>query len=146
MLGETNSLHEMNAQLKRRSVEYLWSTVGPLNPFAGCNFSFRKQLDGENSLEHMADPYKHNTEGNACQAFVHRCSSLGMKLCTLHNKAVTQMTLLGCPWHSGPSISVEITESTDNSSSVPLFCAVCTHWPLEDSLLVVFLVWQRLPS
>lgn len=72
-------------------------------------------------MEHMADSYKYYTEGNANQAFVHRFSSLGMELCTLHNKAVTQMTLLGCPWHSGPSISVGIIYSQQTTHKVSHF-------------------------
>lgn len=120
------------AHLKRRSSLYLWSTRRPLGLQHWLVFSFSMQLDGENGLEHVVETYRHNMEGNVRQLFVNSFSSLGVKYCTLSVKTVSEITLLGRPWHSSPSISAGITEygkSADDPLSVRLSCAVCTPSP-----------------
>lgn len=90
------------------------------------------QLDGENGLEHMVETYQHNMEGNVGQLFVDSLSSLGVKYCTSSMKTVSEITLLGRPWHSSPSISAGITvysKSADDLLSVQLFCAARTPSP-----------------
>lgn len=67
------------------------------------------QLDGENGLEHMVETSQHNVEGNVHQLLVDSGPSLGIKYCTLSMKTVSEITLLGRPWRSSPSIMAEIT-------------------------------------
>lgn len=61
-----------------------------------------------------------------------------MKCCTLSRKTVSEITLLGRPWRSRPSISAGIrvySKSADISLSVRLFCATRTPSPSENAFL-----------
>lgn len=111
-------------------------------------FSLWMQLDGEYGLEHMAESYRHNMEGNVCQWFVDSLSSPGKKYCTLSRKTVAEMTPLGRLWHSSPSITAGITvysKSADSSLRLQLFCATCTPSPSMNALPLPFWCGNRFP-
>lgn len=77
---------------------------------------------------------------NVCQWFVNAFSSPEMKYCTLLMKTVAETTLLGCPWHSSPSISAGITvyrNSADNSLRVQFSVP---HAPLHPQWRLSFCV------